>query len=389
MEAERLRQLLGKLKSKQCSEGELTLLNAWYDEQVNKAATNISEDQVKEDLESVLKRLPGKPKERSLNHSLRIAATIFLILSLSIGLYYFYPQEPLKLQPALTKTGQAAVSASQLGKSFLTLDNGRKISLADAPIGIIARQQGVQISKLKKDVVSFSIISPKLTNQSSRVSNVLTTSRGAQFQVVLTDGTRIWINAASTLKFPSTFSGKKRHVELDGEAYFEVAKNKACPFQVLTRLQEVQVLGTHFNVCSYADEPTTKTTLLEGKVKVVEHKWKNTIILKPGEQSTLNEHAKMEVSKVDVESQVAWRTGLFQFRNSDLAYVSRQLARWYDVDFKLDRRIPDIKLWGEVHRNDRLEKALELLSFFDLKYKVLDQGGLKTVIITTNNKQHK
>ncbi|MDB5021530.1 MAG: FecR family protein [Pedobacter sp.] len=389
MEAEKLRQLLDKLKNKQCSEEELSLLHAWYDEQIKKAATNVSEDQVSQDLEAVYNRLPGSRKKRSLNFSLPIAASISIILSLSIGLYYYCSQKQLEAGPRLSATGHAALPTTQLGKSFLTLADGRKVSLAEAPIGILAQQQGVQISKLEKDVIEFSTLSPNTANESSRILNVLTTSRAAQFQVILTDGTRIWINAVSSLKFPTTFSGKTRHIELDGEAYFEVAKNKSHPFEVLTRRQQVQVLGTHFNVSSYADEPTTKTTLLEGKVKVLENKLKHTIILRPGEQSTLNEHAKIEVSKVDVDNEVAWRTGLFQFRNSDLANVSRQLARWYNVDFKIDPKIPNIKLWGEVHREDSLEKALEFLTFFDLNYRVLNKAEVKQVIITAKNRQHK
>jgi transmembrane sensor len=382
MEERKLRELIYKYQSQQCSEEEVSMLEAWYDVQVNRMSGTVGEQQLKEDLDMIYKKLPGRLAKRSLNYPLSIAASLIMILASSVAFYHFYSEKGPAVPSAISANLQTSPSTLESGKSYLTLAGGRRISLTEAPIGSIITQHGIQLKKLKDDVIAFSYVSDERPDRDSQSLSTLTTSRGAQLQVVLTDGTKIWINAGSSLKFPTTFSGKKRHVELEGEAYFEVAKNKHFPFEVQTRLEQVQVLGTHFNVCSYANEPVTKTTLLEGKVEVINRSRQNNVILKPGEQSVLNEHANLEVAKVDVDDAVAWKRGLFQFRNSDLAYVSRQLARWYNVDFELAGNVPDIRLWGDVHRNVSLEKALELLTFFELGYKVQYNHGVKTVIIT-------
>lgn len=388
MDEEKLRELIYKYQRQECSERELRLLEAWYDAQIYGRSNGIGEEQVKQDLEVILKKLPGNLRARSFRNRLSVAASLFISLALAITLYHCYLVKTPVAQSNVAFTPIVKTSDSGLGKSFLTLADGKKISLNEAPIGIVATQHGIQVRKLKKDVIMFSNVPNESTDQKPYNLNVLTTSRGAQVQVVLPDHTRIWVNAASSLKFPSIFTGKKRHVELDGEAYFEVSKNKFFPFEVQTRLQQVQVLGTHFNICSYTDEPNTRTTLLEGKVKVLDRRRNNGVILKPGEQASLNAHKDLEVRAVDAEDAIAWKSGLFQFRNSDLESVSRQLARWYGVDFKLDGKLPKIKLWGEVRRNESFEKALELLTFFDLDFKVVNEGGVKKVLIKSKNKQH-
>lgn len=211
---------------------------------------------------------------------------------------------------------------------------------------------------------------------------MVSTSKGGQYQVILPDGTSVWLNALSTLKFPSTFSGKTREVELKGEGYFEVAKNKAIPFKVFTPLQEVEVLGTHFNINSYGDEPTTETTLLEGSVSVIQLKSKKSALLKPGQQSSVSEIGRIKIENIKAENVIAWKNGMFKFENSDISNVTRQFSRWYDLDFEFKGPIPDIKLWGEVHRNTDFVKALEVLSYFDLKYSIVKIGDRKKIIIS-------
>jgi ferric-dicitrate binding protein FerR (iron transport regulator) len=384
MEKEKIKALIKKYQSGQCSGEERALLESWYDDQLKQTASTVSEQQLKQDLATIYNRLPGRVRKPS-TPWISIAASLFILFSLSAGLY-FYSQTRPQAESGIVKVHAHKDLGAGLGKIFLTLADGRTISITDAAIGKIASERGIQINKLNDNLISYTVVPGEESRSEFRSLNVLTTSRGSQCQVLLPDGTAIWMNAATSLKFPSRFSGKKRRVELDGEAYFEVSKNKSSPFEVLTGLQEVQVLGTHFNVSSYLDEAATKTTLLEGKVKVIERQRRNDIILLPGEQSTLNGDAKLQVAKVDVDNVVAWRSGLFQFQNSDLGHVTRQLARWYNVKFEFSGKIPATKLWGEFHRNERLEKALELFEFFDLDYNIVNKGGIKTVIITEKNR---
>jgi ferric-dicitrate binding protein FerR (iron transport regulator) len=174
--------------------------------------------------------------------------------------------------------------------------------------------------------------------------------------------------------------GAERKVELSGEAYFEVAKNLQQPFKVQTVNQVVEVLGTHFNINSYADEPSVRTTLLEGAVKVLSNKTGDAEILKPGQQSTLSQNT-LSVVNVDAEKAVAWKNGLFDFNGSDIQSVMRQFSRWYNVVVEFEGKVPDIKLWGKVYRNENASEALALLGHFNLKYRLEEKGGVEKVII--------
>jgi ferric-dicitrate binding protein FerR (iron transport regulator) len=212
------------------------------------------------------------------------------------------------------------------------LANGQKISLTDAQKGQIIQQKGVQISKTADgQVVYTAATDSKESSGAIAVAqyNTMETPRGGQFQLFLPDGTRVWLNAASSLKYPVDLgSAGERRVELSGEAYFEVAHNKDRPFRVITNRQVVEVLGTHFNVSAYNDEPNTKTTLLEGSVKVTGGD--KSAMLKPGQEVSLTDHFK--VSDVDTEEAVAWKNGYFRFDDERLETVMRKVSRWYNVD---------------------------------------------------------
>jgi ferric-dicitrate binding protein FerR (iron transport regulator) len=177
----------------------------------------------------------------------------------------------------------------------------------------------------------------------------------------LPDGSQVWLNAASSLRFPTTFAGKERRVEITGEVYFEVAKNKAMPFIVSVYGAEIQVLGTHFDVMAYNDEPAFKTTLLEGSVKFV--KDGNYTMLKPGQQSQLTKSGQLKVvSNVNLTTEVAWKNGFFDFEGLNFETIARQLSRWYNVEVIYDKKIDDL-FYAEIPRNTKLSdvlKALEL-----------------------------
>lgn len=200
----------------------------------------------------------------------------------------------------------------------------------------------------------------------------IVTPRGGQYEAVLPDGTRVWLNAASALTFPSRFVGADRIVTLSGEAYFEVAKDKAHPFKVKTTQQEVEVLGTHFNLNSYTDEPTTNTTLFEGSVKI-----NGQVVLEPGQQANLYRTGKVMVSAAAADA-AAWKTGKFVFEDTDLETILRQLARWYDVDIVYPNGIPQEKFTGYIDRNLNAAEALNILKYTRVNFKI---EGRKIIVI--------
>ncbi|MNX85526.1 fec operon regulator FecR [compost metagenome] len=197
-------------------------------------------------------------------------------------------------------------------------------------------------------------------NPSGKTSyNTIETPKGGQYQLILPDGSKVWLNAASSLTFPTSFvSLKTRKVELIGEAYFEIAKNKTSPFIVKSAKQEVKVLGTHFNINSYADEQSTTTTLLEGSVNIVSLNKAENIILKPGQQSTLNNN-KINVTEINTEEAIAWKNGLFIFNDENIKSIMKKIARWYNVEITFKGNLDHVSFVGNYARNKDLESLLE------------------------------
>lgn len=383
MEKKKIEELLNRYQTGQCTEEEIAWIESVYNKIQKETKVELTDDIIKKDLYDIYHALPQPHKTKTTYLWQRIAASAILVLSTSAALYFYFkkPAPANYIVQAPAKINQKDF-APGINKTFLTLADGSKIYLETAPIGKIADQGGMRITKIKEGVISYSQISNETNQISPKNINTITTSKGGQYQIILPDGSHVWLNALSSLKFPPSFSGKKREVELKGEGYFEVAKNKVHPFKVLTEDQEVEVLGTHFNINSYEDEPTTETTLLEGSVRILQLKGNKSALLKPGQQSNLKGNGIIQVNRVKTENVIAWKNGLFQFENSDIKNVIRQLARWYDVDFEFKGPIPNIKLWGEIHRNTNALNALEILSFFDLKYTIVNAQNRKKIIIT-------
>lgn len=259
-------------------------------------------------------------------------------------------------------------------KAVLTLADGSTIVLDDAKDGTLTHQGNAKIIKLGAKV----LYNAASDGDSKEIAyNTISTPRGGQYQIELPDGTRVWLNAASSLRFPVAFTGKERRVEIDGEAYFEVAKNKEMPFIAKTRGGEIQVLGTHFNVMAYQEEDAVKTTLLEGSVKFTSDK--NVSILKPGQQAKLNKEGQLKIDEVDVEPVVAWKNGLFVFDNDDVSTVMRQLSRWYDVDVVYNTKNLKRFFVGEVPRNSKLSDVLKMLEVAgEIRFEI---DGKKLIVI--------
>ncbi|NII81128.1 MULTISPECIES: FecR family protein [unclassified Pedobacter] len=244
-------------------------------------------------------------------------------------------------------------------KAILTLENGKEISLNDSSEGVLAQNNGISIQKNKDGQVTF-VLKGTAANNQQTAYNVISTPKGGKYDIVLSDGTKIYLNASSSLKFPNSFKGNERAVILTGEAFFEVSKNKRMPFIVNASNMKIKVLGTHFNVMAYEDEKSVQTTLVEGAVEL---KGKNDkVLLKPGEQGSFSDQDKrINVASVDVSIATAWKDGYFVFNNSSLQEVMRQLARWYDLKIVYDGQVPESEFNGRIKRNSSLKKVLQVL----------------------------
>ncbi|SEA36004.1 FecR family protein [Pedobacter hartonius] len=289
-----------------------------------------------------------------------VAASI--LLAATIGIYFYQSRKP-QLKQFSKPAGMHADIAPGGNKAILTLANGSKISLNDVHSGKIANQFGTSISKAKDG----SLVYDRSTSADTRlVYNSVETPKGGQYQIILEDGTKVWLNAASSLKYPLAFDGKERKVELNGEAYFEVAKNKSKPFRVVTDHQVVEVLGTHFDINSYTDEPFTRTSLLEGSVRVTSLASNAKVVIKPGQQSVLksgSSSAVIAVKNIDIDEAVAWKNGYFMFDEEPLESILRKISRWYDVDVQYKGMDAKNQLYfsGTLSKYSNVSKVLKKL----------------------------
>jgi len=268
------------------------------------------------------------PKRATLRRLKYAAVAALAICVLSAGLYvYQYNNHP---QQQISKEKSFSDAAPGGNKAVLTLANGKQILLTDAGNGVLAKEAGMRITKTADGQLVYHIDSAGSSSANNELSyNTISTPRGGQYQVNLPDGSKVWLNAASSLKFHADFSkAEKRDVILTGEAYFEVAKDKHKPFTVSTGRQSLEVLGTHFNVSAYANDNSTKTTLIEGAVSITSSH--DRVLLKPGQQAELI--GSLKVSDVDAEESIAWKKGYFSFDDEELESIMKKISRWYDVD---------------------------------------------------------
>jgi len=258
---------------------------------------------------------------------------------------------------------------SKGNQAILTLANGSVIILDSTKNGIITNQGNVKIIKLDSGQLAYSLPSSNAASSSEISYNTISTPRAAQYQVTLSDGTKVWLNAASSLRYPTSFSGQDRKVELTGEGYFEVAKNKDKPFHVRVGAIEVEVLGTHFNIMAYEDEAAIQTTLLEGSVKVSYNN--QTDLLKPGRQASLDRtDNKLTTGDANVQQVVAWKNGYFYFDKSDVKTIMRQVSRWYDLDIVYESSVPDMKFSGKIERSLPLSGISHLLESGQIHFRI-------------------
>ncbi|WP_165806595.1 FecR family protein [Chitinophaga parva] len=322
-------------------------------------------------LEKVWERLQPPPpaihRPRSLHTIRKWVAAAALLAGVAAGTYYFTQQYTPPVKPASKPATSTSLAVKPgTNKAVLTLADGTQVPLDSTGSGALALQGNSRITQQRNGQLTYTANG----NASTTLQyNNLHVPRGGQFRITLSDGTKVWLNAASDLHYPTSFGPGDRRVELSGEAYFEVAQQANHPFKVVVNSSEVQVLGTSFNVSAYGDEAFTRTTLLEGAVKV--KSLQGEARLRPGQQAQIHTGGQITVKDdVDMDEVVAWKNGYFQFNHEKISGVMNQLSRWYDLDVTYQGTIPDREFGGHISRSSSIEDIIRILELSKIHVKV-------------------
>jgi transmembrane sensor len=306
-----------------------------------------------------------------------VAATILL----TTGLGYYYYQKTQHIQETVSIVAPKILSIHD--RATLTLANGQMILLSDAKPGKLAVESGITVSSNSQGQIVYAVSEVNKPVSGAIGENTLSTAVGGQYQVILPDSTHVWLNALSTLRYPARFTGNKRQVYLTGEGYFEVTHNKKMPFYVSCPQQRIAVIGTHFNVRCYGNDPETRTTLLKGKVLV--SAGADSAQLSPGQTLTVQQKEKVKspmlvTNDPDPESSIAWKNGMFHFHKANIEEIIRVFSRWYNVDI-IYRGKPNNRLFsGDIPKDQPLSAALNILRHKGIQIKT--EG--KKIIIEEN-----
>lgn len=313
------------------------------------------------------------PKVVGLHFFRNVAAAVILLAVSGTAIYHWYNKHEQKQLAALNKAVVKHDVDPGDNRAVLTLANGTKLILDSAKIGLLNQAGSVSINKTQDGQVVYT--ADKDQQNGPVAYNSISTPIGGQYQVVLPDGSRVWLNSASSLKFPTAFTGSERDVELTGEGYFEVARNKAKPFNVKVKDINVAVLGTHFNIMAYNDEAAVKTTLLEGLVRLTHGNV--TDMLKPGQQGVINDKG-IKIIDVDTDEAVAWKNGFFEFDRVSIQDIMKQLSRWYGTEVMYEGKIPDDEFVGKISRDVKLSQVLHILELSHVRFRIEN----KKIIVT-------
>lgn len=399
------RQLLDDLKDEAQLRAALKAYDEVYDDEEESAVTRMQQ-RIAQGVAASQEPVPVR--RLSWFRWARYAAAVALFLTIGIG-WYYYNIYNNKTQVHLSSSPYGADVLPGSNRATLTLADGRIVELSALHEGIIVEDDKIRYTHGSVLVDDESSIVGE-DNNGQGYSNIqyaiLATPRGGQYQVVLPDGSKVWLNADSKLKYPMQFAEDKREVELEGEAYFEISSlpalrsrqrqkkqsqlgaNDKIPFLVKTRDQVVEVLGTQFNISAYADEPETKTTLVEGAVHVSNLSPANQDAssqrsrrLNPGQQSTVR-GGSLTVREVDVYSFISWKDGIFLFNETELRTAMNQLSRWYDVAVEYQGDIPPIHFYGEISRDKSLAAVLDIFKEGGLRFKIeKEQTNHKLIVL--------
>jgi len=384
--AENVEELVFKFNTGTISPAELQVLQDWYnshdDTQVTistKAAE--SDGQVKSRLlESLLAKIAKDQPQPIRQQKLwpRIVLVAAALTAIVFGIWFFAAQDLNGRHPELVSGAQDVAPGGN--KATLTLENGKNITLSSAQTGIVT---GDEITYANGTPVE----NTGLDENSEVQKLILHTPLGGTYTITLQDGTQVWLNAASTIKYPSRFGHTTRVIELEGEAYFKVKpsynqKGEKIPFKVISAQQTVEVLGTQFNMNTYNNQPVSKTTLVEGKVAITDQSGNFTLV--PGDQAT-TAAGKTQIKKVEVENYTAWRDGKFSFDGKTFEENMNDIARWYDLHVVYENGIPEEELSGDAYRNQNIRFVLRFLGTAEIDYK-LDVANRKLTIKGKKNR---
>lgn len=295
---------------------------------------------------------------------LRVAA---LFILLALGAFLWYQRNNTRTNdPA----GDFAVQNIQPGKTgaTLTLSDGTITTLDSLGNTIILDKSGAKVI-IRDGELQYDMVSPA---NKPALTHTITTARGNQFHLILPDGTKVWLNAASSITYPLSFTKEKRTVQITGEVYFEVTKlSSGAPFVVTSPAQKITVLGTHFNVNTYEENSGTRTTLIEGKVRVSGLNMTGEKILLPGQQSIVKKGQTVQIQEAtDMDQVMAWHQGYFYFTNTSFAEIMKQLSRWYDIDIHYEGKIPDVEFEGKINRSVTLAQVLTFFKDSGIRFKM-------------------
>jgi transmembrane sensor len=279
----------------------------------------------------------------------RAAAVLVLVLAVAITYQYFFRSDPGIIADRIVPGTE---------KALLKLDDGTVIELDSTGAGNVATDGGSEIVKLKDGTIAYNNVA---TNQDVKFNEV-TIPAGGSYKLRLPDGTRVWLNAVSSIRFPTRFAGSERKVIVKGEVYFEVTHNKKQPFIVeVPGRQQISVLGTHFNVNAYDDEAAVKTTLLQGSVKVLATGSGRNVVLHPGQQTVVRAGNAIEtITGIDIEKVMAWKNGYFDFDHTEISEIMRQVSRWYNASIEMDPRLKGLTFSGRIPRTENVQKLLKM-----------------------------
>ncbi|OJV14874.1 MAG: hypothetical protein BGO21_19530 [Dyadobacter sp. 50-39] len=370
---EDLLKMVRKYLSGTASESERAFLEKWYQHQehehdlLDHYADHDRAALGNEMEANILRRIGrGPEKRRSLFSWPRLAAAAAVVLMAFGAWYYVMHQYENKPQRVARKPTDFAPGGD---RAVLTLADGTTIVLDSAARGRIASQGNATILKNSEGELAYQVGE---STQAITGTNTISTPAGGQYSIRLPDGTQVWLNARSSITFPTAFAGNERRVRVQGEVYFEVQKKKEQPFVVdVDGRQQVIVTGTHFNVNAYTDEPEIHTTLLEGAVSVTAARTgSEPLQLVPGEQASLRTNGSLRKAVVDVNETVAWKNGLFQFRETPLATIMRDIERWYNVEVTYPQGIPAKRFSGKLRRNSKASEILEILKFAGVNFRI-------------------
>ncbi|MDB4924031.1 FecR family protein [Mucilaginibacter sp.] len=366
---------LFKLITSSANDEHLTMLmkKSWDEIQftVPLFSANKSYEMLNHILHNGKQQLEAIPSQTRIFYWKKYTAAAAIVLVGSFCLYFSLKQKSLKQQLIAQKPTKVLHDALPgTNKAVLTLADGSTVALDSAHIGILSKQGKSIVNNTSTGKLIYTV--GDSGEEAMPQINTLATPRGGQYQIILPDGSKVWLNATSSIKYPTFFKGKDRQVEITGEVYFEVAKNPAMPFIVKTRNTEIEVLGTHFNVMAYDDENTTKTTLQEGAVKIRSGNWSG--VLKPGQQAIQSKQNGNTIKEVDVDQELAWKNGLFQFTDDDIQSIMRKVCRWYDLNVIYEGKIPVKQYSGRISRSVKVSELLNMLKYTGVNSEIKEKN---------------